>query len=59
MTAELLKAPGMTDMIKTLSPQGRMADPIEIAYGALFLAADESSFVTGLDLTMDGGSVAK
>lgn len=59
MTAELLKAPGMTDMIKTMSPQGRMADPIEIAYGALFLAADESSFVTGLDLTMDGGSVAK
>ena len=59
MTAELLKEPGMTDMIKTMSPQGRMADPLEIAYGAMFLASDESSFVTGLDLTMDGGSVAK
>jgi len=59
MTAELLNLPGMIETIKNMSPQGRMADPIEIAYGALFLASDESSFVTGLDLTMDGGSVAK
>ena len=59
MTEALLKSPGMAELIKTMSPQGRIAEAIGIAYGALFLASDESSFVTGLDLTMDGGSVAR
>lgn len=33
----------------------RAADPVEIAYGVLFLASDESSFITGHDLVMSGG----
>ena len=34
---------------------GRIADPKEIAFGALFLASDESSYVTGSCLFVDGG----
>ena len=37
----------------------RVADPREIAYGALFLASDEASFVTGTPLVMDGGLTAQ
>ena len=39
--------------------QNRLADPREIAYGALFLASDEASFVTGASLVMDGGLTAQ
>ena len=36
----------------------RIGKPIEVAYGALFLASDESSFITGTPLMIDGGSNA-
>jgi NAD(P)-dependent dehydrogenase (short-subunit alcohol dehydrogenase family) len=39
-------------------PMGRFGEPIEIANGALFLASDESSFVTGQSLIVDGGITA-
>jgi len=36
-------------------PMGRMGKPGEIAKAALFLASDDSSFVTGIELFVDGG----
>ena len=39
-------------------PMGRFGEPIEIANGALFLASDESSFMTGQSLLIDGGITA-
>lgn len=41
------------------TPMGRMAMPIEIARGILFLASDDASFVTGSELVMDGGYTAQ
>jgi NAD(P)-dependent dehydrogenase (short-subunit alcohol dehydrogenase family) len=40
-------------------PLGRFSQPEEIAYGALFLASDESSYVTGSCLIVDGGYLAR
>lgn len=45
--------------VEQMTPLGRGAQPTEIAYGVLFLASDESSFVTGADLTIDGGFLAQ
>jgi NAD(P)-dependent dehydrogenase (short-subunit alcohol dehydrogenase family) len=42
-----------------LHPIGRMGLPEEVAYAALFLASNESSFMTGADMLIDGGYTAR
>jgi NAD(P)-dependent dehydrogenase (short-subunit alcohol dehydrogenase family) len=44
------------DYFETLIPRGSMGRPEEIATAALFLASDDSSFVNGVELFVDGGT---
>lgn len=39
-------------------PLKRMGEPVEVAYAALYLASDEASYITGTELTIDGGILA-
>ena len=49
----------VSDAVIAATPLRRMAQPKELAYGCLFLASDESSFVTGIELVIDGGYLAQ
>lgn len=57
MTANL--TPERRAMVLDLTPLGRDGKPEEVAYGVLYLACDESSFVTGAELVIDGGFTAR
>jgi NAD(P)-dependent dehydrogenase (short-subunit alcohol dehydrogenase family) len=46
------------EMFESLIPRGKMGQAEEIATAALFLASDDSSFVNGLELNVDGGMSA-
>lgn len=51
--------PGVNEFVVSMTPMGRAGQPDEIAAGALFLASDESSFMTGAELVIDGGYLAQ
>jgi NAD(P)-dependent dehydrogenase (short-subunit alcohol dehydrogenase family) len=46
------------DATLALVPMGYMGDPLDIANMNLFLASDESRYVTGTELVVDGGMTA-
>lgn len=48
-------AEGAKKMFASMTPLGRLGRPEELAAAAYFLASDESSYVTGIDLPVDGG----
>jgi len=47
--------PGFREHLDSLHPIGHIGEPKDIAYGILYLISDESKFVTGSELVIDGG----
>ena len=59
---DMLAASRVGDVLEqrlSVTPMRRIGRPEEIAYGVLYLASDESSFVTGSELVIDGGRTAQ
>ncbi len=48
---------GLYDQLASTVPLGRLGQPDEIAKAAVFLASDDASFITGIELFVDGGAV--
>ena len=59
MTEGFLADPSMRQDRMDRTPIGRLGKPEDVAYGALFLASDEASFMTGSELVIDGGRTAE
>ena len=55
MTAPMIQDPkGGAEML-SWTPIGHFGEPLDVAYGVLFLASEESKFITGSELVIDGG----
>ena len=59
MTEERRADPATRELMLSRIPLARYGQPIDVAYGVLYLASDESSFVTGSELVIDGGWTAR
>ena len=62
IATDMVDTPGVGDVFDqrvAATPMRRIGRPEEIAYGVLYLASDESSFVTGSELVIDGGRTAQ
>jgi 3alpha(or 20beta)-hydroxysteroid dehydrogenase len=53
------QAPELNEVVIAATPMKRGGTALEVAYGCLYLACDESSYVTGIELVIDGGYLAQ
>jgi NAD(P)-dependent dehydrogenase (short-subunit alcohol dehydrogenase family) len=53
------QAADLNQAVIAATPMKRGGTPIEVAYGCLFLASDEASYITGTELAIDGGYLAQ
>lgn len=58
MTLDIHSDPEVHEFRVGMTPLGRLGKPDDIANGILYLASDESSWVTGIELVIDGGETA-
>jgi NAD(P)-dependent dehydrogenase (short-subunit alcohol dehydrogenase family) len=59
MTKDVLETKEFNDLVTSSTPLGYVGEPDEVASAALYLASDESSYVTGEVLYVDGGWTAR
>jgi NAD(P)-dependent dehydrogenase (short-subunit alcohol dehydrogenase family) len=59
MTEPRRRDPASYQLMLSRIPMGRYGEPDEVAYGVLYLASDEASWVTGSELVIDGGWTAQ
>ena len=58
MIEDMLQPDAWRDRLRTL-PIGRVGEPEDVGYAVIYFASDESSYVTGAELAVDGGTVAQ
>lgn len=59
LTAARFGDPAARKVVLDRTPMGRLGTALDIAHGVLFLASDESSWITGSELVIDGGMTAQ
>ena len=59
LTEDIFTVPEIINPRLAMVPMSRLGTVDEIANGILFLASDESSFITGAELVIDGGYLAE
>ncbi|HYR40656.1 MAG TPA: SDR family oxidoreductase, partial [Methylomirabilota bacterium] len=59
MIKDMLENKAMWEQRLRRLPMGHVGTPEDVAYGVIYLASDESSYVTGSELVIDGGTTAE
>lgn len=59
MSEEMFKDERLLGWAHSVTPLPTLGEPLDVAYGVLYLASDESKFITGIELPIEGGYTAK